>query len=179
MGKENPLPLSGRWWEEEVFGVSANEALLKYPAYRDFDESMQEIMWTPLERLGPDGKPDIYDPMNPTWGMSGQMYFEVKRHLPRRTGGGRSGSLFLHIACRTKFTSLDFWHGRDAFFFWEGVYVTIDVSLLPKVRTKADFLVSPTEMQTERLNSLGNEIAQLLKERRKNERQKKLRKKCL
>ena len=179
MEDEILLPSSGgSWWEDQVFGVSCNGELLELPPHLNFHESMQEVMWTPLERLGQDGQLETYDPMNPNWGKSGQLWFEVRRHLPLRVGGMPSGPLFLHIACRTKRTSLDFYHGVDAFFFWEGVFVTIDVSLLEKAEPKADFLVTPREMEPERLGSFGNEIAQLLKEGRR-KKQKTTRKKVL
>ncbi len=175
MEDEILLPSSwGSWWEDQVFGVSCNEKLLELPPHLNFYNSMQEVMWTPLERTRQNGHMERYDPMDPNWGKSGQLFFEVRRHLPLRVGGMPSGPLFLHIACRMPRTSLDFWHGVDAFFFWEGIHVTIDVSFFGKGELKANFLITPKEMEPERLGLLGNEIAQLLKERRrsKKERQK-------
>jgi len=168
MENEILLPPSSRgsWWENQVFGVSSNKESPELPSYLNFYESMQEVMWTPLERTGPDGRLERYDPTDPNWGKSGQLWFEVKRNLPLRVGGVPRGPLFLHIACRAPRTSLDFYHGIDAFFFWEGVYATIDVSLLEKEELKADILITPREMEPERLGSLGHEITQLLKGRR-------------
>jgi hypothetical protein len=178
MAYNDPLPSSGRGWEFEVFGVCSNEDPVCFPEYRGIKESIQEVMWMPLERTNGDGTVEQYDPMNPSWAMSGQLWSAVMKHLPRKVAGGwHSGPLSLHIACRDCTPSLDFYHGIDAFFFWEGVYVALDVSLLPKYEVKADFLITPVEMTGEKLGSLGKEIAALLKRRRRAERHKNMKKK--
>jgi hypothetical protein len=74
--------------------------------------------------------------------------------------------LNLYVAVSER-SALDWMHGVDAFFWWQDVYVTFDISLKPveAKNLKADFLVNPEDFEPSRLDSLGKQIAWLLKER--------------
>ena len=162
---DTPLPPGeGNEWEDRVFGSSTPVGTLERPEYMGFWKSLQAVMWAPLQRIGKDGQIETYDPANPNWGMSRLLWFSVRKHLPLRVHGRSSGTLFLHIACRRKRTALDTHHGVDAFFFWEGAYATVDVSFLDKDKAdlKANFLITPDDMEPRRLDEVGFEIARFL-----------------
>ena len=159
----------GREFERELFGVTGSQD--EVPTYLDFDSAMREVMTTPLVRSdGEAGEVEKYEPQRPNWGKSHQLWSEVRGRLPRRCEGKRSEPPSLYISIGT---SLDFHHGVDAFFFWKGVYLSLDASLIPKERVesgkgrlKADILVTPDDLTPTGLARLGENVAHQLKRRR-------------
>ncbi len=145
------------------------------PAYMNFYDSMQEIINRPLIGIGEDGKIDprykTYDPANPRWGKTPDLWNAVNKYLPRyprRISGITTGPLRLFISVGR--TSLDFYHGVDAFFLWREGYATLDVSLVPKHRKgegkqhlKANFLLTKEHLSPEGMSDLGRDIACVLK----------------
>ena len=165
MEKETYL-LSGRDFEYEIFGIAGEEGnKVTPPSYLDFTESVQAVAGKGLTRIGSDGQEETYNPSDPTWGKTRLIWKSVRRALPRRVYGSVSPPPFLYISVGQ--TSLDFWHGVDAFFWWQGVLVSIDVSLILQKEIKADLLVTPEDLTPEGLSRLGRKIAELLKERRR------------
>jgi hypothetical protein len=71
-------------------------------------------------------------------------------------------------------------HGVDAFFWWDGTFVTIDVSMMPKDTLgclRADFVLTPKDLEPEALLAFGKKVAMLLKDRRPKRRGKRRSKK--
>lgn len=175
--------LNGGALEYEIFGVGGAGDLAddEFPPYLSSNESIQKIVGGVLSRFKPNGKGEVevYNPAYPIWGLTKELWRAVRRFLPRRLQG-EVRPLCLYIA--VGWTSLDIYHGIDAFFWWQGAKVTLDVSMIPKIRIpilekgeselKADILVLPEDMSPERLRLLGKKIATLLKERSHNPRQK-------
>jgi hypothetical protein len=169
MGTTNPLP-PGRAFEEEVFGVTEEniEFAVRYPRRIGIHASLQRVIqdnWTMYAEAVEKNSAYCHDPINPQMGKTHLLWVAVKDNLPRRINGHSALPLNLYIAVGRN--SLDWRHGIDAFFWWQGVYVTIDVSLRPKSEEelKADFLVMPEDLEPEQLQNLGKKIAELLKER--------------
>jgi hypothetical protein len=173
MDRKSFLP-KGRQFERDLFGGAGE--FLEIPLYLPFTEAMADVRESFLHRFNKDfGLHETYDPYNPTWGKLKGLWLEVNNRLPKRSSGARSGPLALHVAINTP---LDFWHGVDAFFWWEGTYLTLDASLVSKTRRvkgekkkkgdlKADLLIKPEDLTPERLAVLGEQIATFLKERRR------------
>lgn len=167
--KEKSLP-PGREFEQKLFGVAGK--LDAIPPYLDFESAMRAVIEMPMAKFGPDGNlEDEYDPTKPNWGKLHELWSEVHKHLPRRSGGVRSGPMALYVSIGTP---LDFYHGVDCFFRWMGVYITVDASLIfkskvgtGKHRLKADILVRPHNLTKPGLEHLGKHIAEQLKERRR------------
>ena len=159
----------GREFELELYGVTGKPD--EIPAYRDFDSAMREVIATPLVRCDTEsGEAERYEPTKPNWGKLHRLWLEVHERLPRRCEGRRSGPLFHFISIGT---SLDFHHGVDSFFWWNGVYLSLDASLIPKERgesgkghLKADILITPDDLTPAGLPRLGEDIARQLKGRR-------------
>ena len=170
----------GREFERELFGIGWMHSNFSLPDYLGFSPGMREVMEIPLLRFV-DDKVEEYCPERPNWGRSGEIWLAVKKYLPRRVRGKFSGPLGLFVSVNG--TSLDVQHGVDAFFFWQGVHVTLDASLIPKdkegevKRLKADFVITPGDMTNDKLDSLGKKVAQLLRKRVFWAKQSKLRKK--
>ncbi len=172
--------LSGQEFEILILGVANEYDPESNPPYLDFDASMQEVIGRPLIRVDDDGKPvEEYDPGNPTWGKTGEIWRAVKKHLPKKTAKGSSGPLFLYIAVGgSPMTILDNRHGVDAFFWWEGAYATFDVAIFPKrkngrkeERLKADCWFGMDTLNPGGLDAFGKQIAEILKGRRRANRQ--------
>jgi hypothetical protein len=167
MEEETTLPY-GREFELELLGITGEWSLNEKPDYLNFDSAMQKVAGTPLKKPNHNG--GWYTPTEPNWGKLYPLWLEVHRHLPRRCEGARSGPLSLYISVGT---SLDYHHGVDSFFWWMGVYVSIDASLVPKEKRgrgkehlKADVLLTPDSLTPEGLVFLGEQVANLLKKKR-------------
>ncbi len=167
--KTNTLPL-GRAFEKEVFGITEEdqEPFFRRPGRRGLNSSIQSVIqnnWASFAEALERGLDYCHNPTDPRMGKTHILWSAVKRYLPRRVSGHRSLHLNLYVAVGRN--ALDWQHGVDAFFWWENVYVTIDVSLIPKEgeELKADFVVNPEDLDGQRLSSLGREIGKLLKER--------------
>ena len=170
MEQMDSLP-AGRVFELELFGVTdeSTEPFVR-PPYMDFESSMAEVIERNLAEFSWSSD-EAYNPMRPNKGNSSLLWTSVKKHLPRRISGFRTVPLSLYISVGRN--ALDFWHGVDAFFWWQGVYVSIDASRilkrkigLWKERLKADFLITPEDVSPERLSYLGGQMATVLKGRR-------------
>jgi len=168
--KDRTFLPSGRKFERELFGGAGD--MEDIPPYLDFTSAMNKVresfLWRPNRESG---TYETYDPFNPKWGHLHELWTEVYKRLPKRSSGVRSGPLSLHVAINTP---LDYWHGVDAFFWWMGVYLTIDASQVSKGKEKkgkrhlkADLLVTPADLNPTRLASLGEYIANFLKEKRR------------
>lgn len=156
------LPL-GRAFEEYVFGVSGHESVR--PAKKSLKTSMYLVIrdnWR-MYSNSLDNGPPWHNPSYPTMGKTGQLWKAVKKNLPRRVLG-RKAPLDLHIAVGG--TSLDWHYGADAFFWWQGAFVTFDASLISEEYQpyfKANFLLGPDDLLPESLDNFGFQVSQLLR----------------
>lgn len=181
MTEEQSLPL-GAEFEMEMFGVTSYLNNEQIPKYLDFDSSMEDIVRYPPIRDGENGQIEQYDPANPSWGKTAELWEVVRKYLPRYVGKNRETFLYLYVSVGR--TSMDYWHGVDAFFWWEGCYVTLDASILQKHKggrgkygLKADFVLTPSNTHSkESLSNTGRMIAEFLKRKKVVERTKKKKK---
>ena len=165
----------GRAFEKELFGVTEEEDFIDpnlKPSSRSYERSLKVIIdqvWAEYAEATCKGL-DAYDPTNPIVGKTPLIFRAVKKHLPRRVNGRSSFPLNMFIAVGR--TSLDWQHGVDAFFVWEGVIVTFDASTRVKdpVKLKADFLFLPSDLGREKLDKFGKNVADLLRYKRKHNR---------
>lgn len=170
MGALKILP-PGRAFEMEIFGITEDvERAFRRPSRRDIDSSIQNIIEynlamyaEALER----GSEYCHNPAKPEMGKTNLLWQAVKQYLPSRTERGNKTPLNLYVAIGR--TSLDWQHGVDAFFWWQGVYVTIDASLRMKQgpELKADFVLNPKDLEPQNLSVWGKQVAELLIERKK------------
>lgn len=184
MGKlERPLP-QGRVFEKEIFGFtdeSEPDIYFRMPSRRGTEQSIQDIVqqnWAMFSEAVESGQTEYHNPSRPQLGKTEVIWRAVKKYLPRRTRGSTSMPLQLFIAVGKN--SLDWRHGVDAIFWWSGVFVTIDVSIRPKDalgKLKADFVLTPKDLKDEELKAFGQKVANLLKLRRRNVRENKIRNK--
>ncbi len=129
--------------------------------------------WRDLGESLENGDPYPHNPLRPDLGKTAQLWSAVRKYLPRRIKG--RGGLPLNLYISSGRNSLDWCHGIDAFFYWQGVYVTFDVSLRPKDlqgTLKADFVFGPNELTPEGLEFFGQKVAGLLRRRNYNLRKK-------
>lgn len=170
MHEKNCLP-PGRQFEEFVFGEhgETEDEIPEYESYRDSLASVAQDNWARFARFSEGGEL-FHCPSRPTMGQSFEIWKSVKVFLPRRVEGS-SANLDFFLALGSP---ANFFHGIDAFFWWHGVFATIDASLIPKQKIglgeryirgtylKADFLISPPDLESEGLALLGKRIADLL-----------------
>lgn len=168
----------GSKFEEKVFGFSSK--FEEIPDYKPYDECLEIVMNTPLITETEEGELEVYNPYDPSprWGYARKILTAVERHLPRRILRSRVRSrpaIYLAMG-----TALDYWHGVDAFVFWEGACASIDVSLSKKIKgevtrsdtgtlsLKANILISKEHIRTEEaIDNLGRDIViELKKDRR-------------
>ncbi|MES3005114.1 MAG: hypothetical protein V4690_03340 [Patescibacteria group bacterium] len=168
----------GLQFEQRVFGFY--DKFEDIPDYRPYDECLEIVMNTPLITETEEGELEVYDPYNPSprWGYAKKILAAVEKHLPRRILRSRVRSrpaIYLAMG-----TMLDYWHGVDAFVFWEGADASIDVSLNQKIKgevtrldtgmfgMKANVLISLEHISTEEaINNLGRDIVMELKKDRR------------
>ncbi len=164
---------SGRAFEKEVFGFTVDWFSSSSVERLGFEEAIQRVIqdnWVRVAEITALGASRIYDPTKPRRGKTGHIWKAVKKHLPEEVDD-RESLLSLYV---TLGTSLDIHYGIDAFFWWEGVYVTWDLSLKRKTRDaedpdfslEADFVVTPKDLEGHGLNKLGLKIATRLIRRR-------------
>ncbi len=163
---------SGRAFEEEIFGFTDYDPLgYRAPLERGWGSSFQYIVrmnWSMYGESLVTGDAYCHNPVNPEMGRTRELWSAVRRHLPRRVQGRQSLPLNLYVAIGR--TSLDCHHGVDAFFWWQGAFVTFDVSLRQKekegsLKARSDFVLSPEHLSPEGLNLWSKKVARLLKER--------------
>ncbi len=167
---EAPLRV-GRIFEKEVLGVTdeGKDSFVKFPTRRSFESSIQAIIaenWALYAESLEKGLDDYHNPTRPNMGKTGQLWEAVRKYLPKRVDGVK---LPLNLYISVGRNALDWMYGVDAFFWWDGIYVTIDASLAKKEHgygLQADFVLNPVDLKADALNSLGRKIADLLKERR-------------
>lgn len=183
METEISLP-HGREFELVVFGMTDNGD--EPPDYLDFTSAVQEVIISNrvssevsveviIHNLislevwaGENGLEYHHDPTDPQMGKTPELFRAVKRYLPRRLLGKKL-PLNLYVAIGK---ALDWYYGIDAFFWWGGVLVSLDASLLKKNHygrgkfwLHADFVLNPDDLAPEGLDHLGCRIAQLLRQR--------------
>ncbi|MFA5889067.1 MAG: hypothetical protein WCW47_02380 [Candidatus Paceibacterota bacterium] len=169
---DTQVPLSpGRQWEVDFFGVRCPYGSFTPPAYQNFDPSVQEIIDAGGRNTGPGGAYN-YNPATPRPSVSYDLWKQVQKGLPSYVKGQPHHHLFLYLAIGGM--ALDIYHGVDAFFFWNGTYVSVDVSITQKKRKggrrngsrlKADVLITPADNNPARLRELGRQIAELFQSR--------------
>ena len=155
----------GKQFELGVLGVTGEKESTR-PQYYDYEESLNQVIkmnWANFER-SKTGELEWHDPVNPSMGMTAQIWNAVQRNLlvfleePNEPNP-------LNFYVSVGYNSLDYYHGVDAFFWWYGVVATIDLSLINKNREgkcKADFLLMPHDLQGESLALFGQHIALFL-----------------
>ncbi len=167
--------INGVSWEEELFGIRLSaRQMTGFPEYLDFRASMREIIIKGCYGQSAGIQDYQYDPKKPKPGTSRELWRDVLKHLPCTKGtkyGIPKERLFLYLAIGQ--TSLDVWHGVDAFFHWQTACVTIDASTVFKkkevsgdMHLKADFVLMPQNTDSsDNLICLGAQIAALLMKR--------------
>ncbi|MSU45284.1 MAG: hypothetical protein EXS47_01490 [Candidatus Zambryskibacteria bacterium] len=169
---------NGRKFELEVTGFTdeGEGGFLTLPEFKNLEPSIQVVIdynWAMYAEALEKGEEHYHNPINPQMGKTHQIYTAVQSFLSRRVRGRDAFPLNLYLSQHGR-TSLD-WHcGVDAFFMWEGVFATIDLSLRSKAKQKkgklflkADFLLSPKDLELDNLFYFAKNVAKLLK-RRKN-----------
>ena len=157
----------GRDFETKVFGVDKfgpNLGLKSSPDYLNFDDSLKQIIdsnWAMYAHSLEKGEPYCHNPIRPRMGLTHQIWAAVKNWLPKRVEGE---VLPLNLYISVGRNSLDFYHGVDAFFWWNWARVTVDVSYRPKglVGLKADLGFSSEDLQDPKLLQFGRKVASLL-----------------
>ena len=120
----------GQRFELKVLGhTAATRKILPAKEFVSFVVAIQEIKNTSI---------DGYDPSDPKDNPPSDFFRTVASFLP---DGGRGLELYIAID-----TPLDYFHGVDAFFCWNGGTVTIDVTANPnKSKGNADFIIYPQD----------------------------------
>lgn len=153
----------GRKFESEVLGITHTKSELEqyktFPDYLDLDRSIQQQIvrnWQKLEhayQVGGNG----HNPYEPIHGRTFDLWRVVSNSL---LDIGEEPEVLLYLAVGKN--SLDFHHGVDFFFWWKGVYVTVDLTTKPNKRQKADFLFLPEDLEPSGLAQFGDRVAYLL-----------------
>lgn len=163
-------PSQGRAFEERILGVREENVKPKYRLGRyNLNKSLQHVIrenWAAFAEAVEKGFEQFHNPENPQMGETHLLWSAVKRHLPSRVN---KQHVPLNLYVTVGKNALDWRHGVDAFFWWQGACVTIDISMLPAEHKnlKADVLFNPEDMEGERLFAFGKRVADLLKERSK------------
>lgn len=161
-GKLSANALSnGRVFEEKVLGFHLVEHSDKTPVYLTLNNAIQrEILenWRRLEENK--GSAFEYDPSRPRLGETHAIWSAVKNFLPsnRRKFGKTPLQFYVSVGNN----ALDYYHGVDAFFWWQGVFVTIDLTLRTHKFRKADFFLQPKDLAHKNLMAFGEKVAGLL-----------------
>lgn len=161
---------SGRVFEREVLGIDGDSYLVSAgirPRRRSKNSSIRYIKllnWKMYDNAVERGLPYCHNPEDPRMAQTRKIWLSVKKRLPRRVSGCRSGPLLFYIS--VGFNSLDFHHGVDFFFWWRGVYVSVDLTIDPYKDDdliKADVLFRPEDLEPEALDLFGRRVADLLR----------------
>jgi hypothetical protein len=155
----------GREFERHVFGdwIWSSDDFYQtrgLPGELDFERSIQEqirLNWRRAELAREIGQ-DFYDPSDPRTGESQRICAAVRGYL--RSQGHDPATLHLYVAIG--WNSLDFWHHIDAFFFWDGVIVTVDLSTENKADFQADILLSTRDLNPRHLPAFGERVGKCL-----------------
>ncbi len=170
MGNDLSLRL-GREFEVEIFGNWLSDHSKFYadnriPEYLDFESSIAqqiEINWKRAELSRELGQ-EFYDPSKPRTGKSLRVWSAVKNYLSSCNPKYRR--LPLHLYVSVGWNALDYYHGVDAFFWWEGVYASVDLSLKRKESTSADLQLTREDLQSPYLGEFGRNVGEYLIARR-------------
>ncbi len=101
------------------------------PVYATWNSSVFDAISRDLEG---------YDPSRPKGGLTEELFDGVRLYLNDKR---LRRHLRLYIALGT---SLDYWHGVDAFLCIGGSCVTLDITTNPTKKQKADFLLTPDDV---------------------------------
>ena len=169
---ENGYP-DGHGFEKLMFGVLHFSSSIHLPYYLDFDRSMQQVVkmaWRNYAlALGKKLRPGkfSYNPLEPK-GEIRKLFDQVLRHLPKKVDGRDPSPLNFYVSVGKY--SLDRFHKVDGFFWWEGVYFTIDVTTRQKDLSDpktADYVFMPEDLDEYYILILGFQIAEVLEQRRR------------
>lgn len=162
-------------FEKHIFGRTAGSIRHWEIADLNFDDAIEKVIednWLHFAEAIDSGAEYCHNPTMPKMGKTLELWRAVRRNLPNTMIDGRETVLNLYVAFRS---SLDVHYGIDAFFWWDGVYVTLDASLRqkekgeedPYLNLKADILI-PREAVSQSAGSgrFGMYVANLLKARR-------------
>ena len=139
----------GRLFELAFLGFTlTDESNLYFPPaeYLSFVDSLDL-----MKKVQPVG----YDPSDPSEGCNHDFFESVQSFL----NVGKE-ELKYYICIGTK---MDFWHGVDAVFTWKDVFVTIDLTFDPEKKVRADFRISPDDVDSGKIyKEIARHIALLL-----------------
>lgn len=143
--------------------------------FRDFvpdQQTYRRCMSQVIRRHLPDARRPIrWNCHTPNTPIARSLYWHVVKRLPERYRP--SLRLFNAIG-----TTLDYWHGVDAFFWWQDARprcrraeaiprtVTIDVAVFAKPDYKANFLLTLEDIRLGRMKDICRQIAEQLLGRR-------------
>jgi len=149
VAQEKPILITryGRKFEQLFLGFTLpDDVNLVFDEYLDFHDALEE-----MKGIQPEG----YDPSNPSEGCNREFFQAVKSFM---LVGGNELQYFISVG-----TKMDYWHGADAIFSWRGVTVTVDVTVDPEKKYKADFCISPEDVESgEVYDSIAKGIAMKL-----------------
>ena len=165
--------VAGRDFEREMLGKEGfldDLGPLSVPDYLDFDSSLNQVVesnWAKFAHSLEKGEVYCHNPASPRMGKTHSLWAAVKNWLPGAVNGESHLPLNLYISVGRN--ALDYWHGVDVFFWWQGEYVTIDFATHDKRKKgtlKADFVFTPRDLEHSRLLYFGKQVAKLLLERK-------------
>ncbi len=155
---------AGEEFEQEVFGRDHRLMMERIPLHESFAQAMESVVARHGRRHL---DPIRWDCRKQATLPARRLYWYVSKWLPQRYR--TSLRLFNAIG-----TSLDYWHGIDAFFWWRDGrprkrrsepmdrIATLDLATYQKASFKADFLVTPEIIYSDQIRSLGWKIADQL-----------------
>ncbi len=164
----DPL-LLGRQVESEIFGypMRIQEPVWVRPEQLPLDRSIQQqikVNWKNYANAIEVSSSYQHNPYDPQMGQTRMIWKSVKRAIERKWKTKDYWPVLLYVA-RGR-SSLDYWYGVDAFFWWNGVHVTIDLSTKHKLNKRAEFLLTPNQVVKEHLSYFGQQVANLLVQKR-------------
>ncbi|MEQ1561537.1 MAG: hypothetical protein ABL899_02325 [Nitrospira sp.] len=163
--------LSGRAFEEKVFGLEGfwdKFGPYAEPDYFTFESSLQDIIlcnWGMYAHSLERGERYRHNPIDPWMGETRRIWLAVKNFLPSTVRSCDNPPLNLYVSIGRN--AFDHFHGVDFFFWWNGVFVTVDITTLKsKNEYNADFLLTQYDLDDRcRLRSFGRGVASLLIEK--------------
>ena len=165
----------GRAFEQEILGITdlGNEAgFYTYPKLIELEHALRYVInhnWVTYADSLAKGHDFCHNPMSPKVGKTREIWEAVKDFLPGKVGEYTKVKVPLNLYIAIGMNSLDYRLGVDAFFWWQGVYATIDVTTSKGKHLRgfgADFLFTRKEVEPVRLREFGKEVAALLIKRR-------------
>lgn len=170
------LRISEIGWDFEVLVLGLPPGEMPEPAGPHFkppkrlseERSIQQQIqqnWKRLDRAISAGNRNEHNPYQPTNGKIAEVWKYARRNLNKKWGKEDYYSLLLYLSVGRN--SLDWHYGVDAFFWWNGVYVTIDVSTHRKKKVKANFSLTSKQLDQKSLSQFGAAVAGLLMEKKR------------